>query len=105
VLKCKTEKGALLITIPISALIVAANLSEAFSGAGEEADALHVNDPNKFTQSVIRALKDEGEDGSNLMTRMLDASFGHVVEQGEEGFTYKVCPGVLDCLGCEECDG
>jgi hypothetical protein len=44
-----------------------------------------VTDPVVFVHEIVRAINEEEEDGSTLLTRMLDAAILRAVEDGCEG--------------------
>ena len=48
-----------------------------------------ITDDQTFALEVARAINAEGEDGSTLLTRMLDAAILKAVESGCEGVDYE----------------
>lgn len=77
--------GKLVINLRISTLAHAARHSDYFFQCAEDGLRLTITDEAVFAASVVRALNEEDEDGSTPITRMIDAAFQHVVEQGEDG--------------------
>lgn len=77
--------GKLIISLRISTLAHAARHSDYFFRCAEDGTPLKITDEAVFAKSVAYALNAEEEDGSTPITRMLDAAFEHVSEQGEEG--------------------
>lgn len=77
--------GKLVISLRIGTLAHAARHSEYFYRCSEEGSPLKITDESLFAKSVTHALNAEEEDGSTPITRMLDAAFEHVCEQGDEG--------------------
>ncbi len=75
------ESDCLVIRIPVKTL--------AWAAEHIPDEGLKVSNPDVFAQSVTRALCDEGEDGSTVVTRMFDATFNWVAEQGEDGLFYE----------------
>jgi hypothetical protein len=78
----------LIIRIPVLTLAFAAEHMETLGRGGDEAYQIKVKDKQEFAASVARILREEGEDGSNRVTRMFDETFKEVIEQGEDGPDY-----------------
>jgi hypothetical protein len=77
--------NALVIRIPVETLAWAAEHSETLSFEGHP---LKICDRAAFAKSVVRALCNEGEDGSTPVTHLFDSAFDWVLEQGEDGPDY-----------------
>lgn len=107
-LDCRITGGELVISVSITTLAHAASHSEYFFRCAENGDPLKITDEETFAKSVCRALNDEAEDGSTPITRMLDAAFEYVAEQGEDGVEVRkiVSPGTLIAVcNCPRCRG
>ena len=83
--EARIEGDRLVIALHISTLANAARNSDYFFDAQENGTSLVINDEAAFAASVCNALNVEAEDGSTLITRMLDKATEYVAEQGEEG--------------------
>lgn len=86
-LRVAVEDGRLVIEIGLDTLKFCAENHPAFWD-GESDDTkpnIPVNDAVVFGREVCRAMNDEGEDGSTLVTRMVDAAIERAVEGGCEG--------------------
>jgi hypothetical protein len=91
-----TQDGVLTIEIGIDTLAFAALYSEhAWKLAGEDSGKptsimpdklLKVTDKYGFATDVLETLKAEAEDGSSLLTEMLDAAAQKAIEDGSEFF-------------------
>lgn len=77
--------GMLSISVSVATLCHAARNSNFFFDASERGTPLVITDENDFAKSVRRALNREAEDGSTPITRLLEAAFEYVAEQGEDG--------------------
>jgi len=80
--------GALVIALPLEALQMAVECYSFFEEYDPDTGTLHepiLTDAMRFAQEVIRALDDESEDGSTLVTRMLNAAFSKALESGAGG--------------------
>lgn len=86
-MKIEIVDGAILITVPLSALRTAAAV--AFDEAwGVEQHDIRVIDSSMFAADVLRELEAEDEDGTTLVHQMLDRAMIRAVEQGSEGISY-----------------
>lgn len=85
-----TRDGVLRIEIGIETLGMAAIHSPIVDKVRRNALSSDVTVMHRgLAQDVKRALLDEGEDGSNRITRMLDDAFEEAYEQGSEHFSIK----------------
>lgn len=87
-LTIKMSRGVLSIQIGAQTLKGAAERHEEFWQPQTDKVAVVVNEPKVFAQSVFEALSAEREDGSTLVTDMLDAAIKEAIEQGSEGLDY-----------------
>lgn len=97
-LRARVDKGVLRIEIGVDVLAFAALASPfAWEIAAEETGAddsatidprtvYIVHDEVEFAREVVRALHDEREDGSSLLTDMLDAATRKAIEDGSQAF-------------------
>jgi hypothetical protein len=53
--------------------------------SGLDVPNIKITDVQEFALAVAEAINDEAEDGSTLLTRMLDAAIAKAVEDGCEG--------------------
>lgn len=96
-LKTVFTHGLLDISIGEKCLQTAAEQHQHFWNgyAGIEHPNVKVINSTEFALAVFEALLDEGEDGSTLVTRMLDEAIKQAVENGCEGVDHDyVQPGV-----------
>lgn len=84
-LNCKAVDGALDMRIGTKILAFAAENHPDLWDAEKDRGRFKVTDPVAFAQEVERALNRESEDGSTMLTRMLDAAVLEAIEQGGEG--------------------
>jgi len=84
---CTIEDGCLVVKIGISTLaFAAANCEEFWDGeSGTDVPTVKVTDEALFAKEVRRMLLDEAEDGSTLLTGMIDQAIINAVEDGCEG--------------------
>lgn len=90
-LRCKIVGDVIRIEIGSEALRFAAEQHPDFwdGESGTDVPNIKVTDAAKFAREVVRAVNDEGEDGSTRLTRMLDDAIRHAVEQGCEGVDHE----------------
>lgn len=84
--------GRLTISIGVSTLAHAANLSDAFERDDDDFDLppkYQVVDEDVFANEVLRALEHEGEDGITPIHRLFDAAFQRAVDDGCDGVDYE----------------
>ena len=86
-LRCEVADGYLDLGIGFKILRFAAENHPDFWDDKSGADVLNIKicDMELFAKDIARAINDEGEDGSTLLTRMLDAAIKQAVEDGSEG--------------------
>jgi hypothetical protein len=83
-LRCRILKGVLTITVGADTVKFATeNHPTFFNEEGE--NTLEVADKSEWLRSVVSRINSEEEDGSTLLTKMLDDAIAEAVEQGEEG--------------------
>jgi len=83
-LVCKVEEGALVIRIDFGTLAVVASNCEYFWDGDSDTDTptIKVTDPAVFAKEVCAKLNEEEEDGSTLVTDMIDRGMIRAVEYG-----------------------
>ncbi|MGB3070933.1 MAG: hypothetical protein WBC18_20440 [Ottowia sp.] len=86
--EARIDGDRIVISLAISTLAHAARDSDYFWRAKEDGEPLTISDERVFAQSVCGALNREAEDGGTPITRLLDAAFEDVCEQGEDGIDY-----------------
>lgn len=79
-LKVEIADGLLTISIGIETM----NRATAY-GLEHTYGSINVTDHDVFAVEVLRELKDESEDGTTLIHRMLDQATAQAIEQGAEG--------------------
>lgn len=80
------EGTEIVIRVPFDAIPDAAKV--AFDEEwGEGEHGIAVVDPAVFAGELVRALNDEGEDGTTLVHQMLDKACVNAAEDGAEGLT------------------
>lgn len=88
-LSCEIENGELVIRIGIDVLSLATEDREPFTIYDEKREdfrkAWIVTDPLAFARDVRLAITDEEEDGSSLLTNLLDQAYTNALEQGSLG--------------------
>ena len=87
--EARIDGDRIVISLSVSTLAHAARESDYFWRAKEDGKPITITDEMVFAKSVCGALNSEDEDGSTPITRLLDAAFEHVVEQGEDGIEFK----------------
>lgn len=88
---CRIVKGQVIIVIGKRNLKFAAeHHPEFWNGASASADGpfLKIDDLSKFQRELVNAINAEREDGSSLLTDMLDAGIKAAVEDGCEGIDH-----------------
>ena len=86
-LRCTSIGATIDMLIGYNALRFAAEQHPDFwdGKSGSSVPNITITDEAVFALEVARAINDEGEDGSTLLTRMLDAAIRKAVESGCEG--------------------
>mgnify|MGYP000890653391 CR=1 FL=1 len=88
-LEATTDDDVLLVRIGVKSLANAVVLSDWAAPFSESADDFQrtfaITDPAQFAREVRRALEAEDEDGSTLLTRMLDKAAKAALDDGAEG--------------------
>ena len=82
---CSIVKGRLHIIIPENVLKFAAENHPQFWNGETDASILKVTDSSVFMKEVERWLTKEAEDGSTMLTGMLDKAILEAVDYGCEG--------------------
>lgn len=82
----------LVIRIGIDTLATSAIMGPYFTtlmeSNGDQPDTVVISDNRTFAESIINALKDESEDGTNRMHIMFDSAAEYVSEQGLDGLEF-----------------
>ena len=86
-LQCLVINGAINIVIDADLLAFAAEAHPDYwdGVSGPEMPNIKVSDPAIFAREVCAAINMEDEDGSTMLTRMLDKAISVAVESGCEG--------------------
>lgn len=86
-LRCKAVGGDIEMGIGMKVLAFAAENHPDFWDGESDMDVpnIKITDVQEFALEVARAINDEAEDGSTLLTRMLDAAIAKAVEDGCDG--------------------
>lgn len=86
-LRCKAVGGDIEMGIGMKVLAFAAeNHPDFWDGeSGIDVPNIKITDVQEFALEVARAINDEAEDGSTLLTRMLDEAIAKAVEDGCDG--------------------
>ena len=86
-LRCEVADGYLDLGVGFKILRFAAeNHPDFWDGeSGTDVPNIKICDMDLFSKDVVLAINDEDEDGSTLLTRMLDAAIKQAVEDGSEG--------------------
>lgn len=86
-LLCAFRDGGIDMSIGAEILaFAAANHPEYWDGkSGLDVPNIKVDDPAAFARAVCAAINREDEDGSTLLTRMLDKAISLAVEEGCDG--------------------
>ena len=131
-MQIKVEGSELVIRLPIDDLVFAFEAGDENQPFDEKVNdfrrSFKVSDKSQFAKGVALGLRDEEEDGSTPLTRILDQAFiyavegaygvdkdGRIVTNEMLGFSTQVCPGEdhrdnekrrrCECegIGCETC--
>lgn len=89
-LKCEIRDGAIDMAIGRNVLVFAAENHPYFydPDANPDGPNIKVIDSARFTKDVIIEINREGEDGSTLLTDLLDEAIKRAVESGSEGIDH-----------------
>lgn len=90
-LRCEVVGEKIIFEIGVDILKVAAFMHPNFwdGESGTDVPNIRVTDPMIFAREVVRQVNDEDEDGSTLLTRMLDEAMKQAVEDGCEGVDHE----------------
>lgn len=91
-LRCFVSRGVMTIEIGVDALAFAAIHSpDRWDEAMREpAERFAVTNATRFAKDVVHELLDEAEDGSSLLTNVIDAACEKAIEQGSQWFADKL---------------
>lgn len=84
-LRCTFKDNVLSITLDAETLKCATENHPTWSGLDS---AYVVEDEKVYAAEVVTSLNSEREDGSTLVTDMIDAAIEHAIENGCEGIKY-----------------
>lgn len=92
-LEVKLEKDVLTISIGIEMLAFAIEAAPDLERFVEDAEEMKyiapkITNKTEFAKAIVAALKDEEEDGSTTVHRLLDKAAEHAIEWGAEGIEY-----------------
>lgn len=89
-LRCKATGGDVDIAIEMATLCFAAENHPDFWDGVSPASVpnIKITDVQQFALEVAREINKESEDGSTLLTRMLDRAISNAVENGCEGVDF-----------------
>lgn len=85
-----TKTGVLLIRVGIGTIKFATETNPQMTAEDGETPVVTVSDAKVFAHEVCRAMNEESEDGSTLLSRMLDAAVMDAVDNGAQGITYRL---------------
>lgn len=102
---CRIREGRITIVIPKKVLRFATEQHPEFwdGETGEDQPNVKIDDLDSFTKEVERAINDEREDGSTLLTDMLDKAIKSAVEDGCEGIDHDYRPKHDENCSCDRC--
>ena len=84
-LECAARNGALVIKIGGAVLAFATEQNPRLWDGEKDGPGFKITDAKVFAQDVMYAMNRESEDGSTLLTRMLDQATLNALESGSEG--------------------
>lgn len=84
-LRCELVNGAIEFVIGAKVLAHATNICPALYDAENDRGRYSVTDPAAFAADVLREINHEKEDGSTILTDLLDKAVERAIEQGAEG--------------------
>lgn len=94
--RARIVKGALVIRIPARVLAFATDNHPDYWDGENDKHTVKVVDPDQWMKSVRDALEHEEEDGSNMLTAVLDKAIAYAVDQGDEGIDFLDSPSPKD---------
>jgi hypothetical protein len=102
---CRVVKGQIVVSVGQRVLKFATEHHPEFWDGEtlEDQPYIKIEDINVFMDEVVNAINDEREDGSTLLTDMLDAAIKSAVENGCEGIDHDYVPKHPDGCDCERC--
>lgn len=88
-LNVRVEKGQIVISIGISTLAFSLHISDDNNPFDNEKNdykrSYKVTDEEEFADEVVHSLQDEREDGSTILTDLLDKAMSDAIDQGAQG--------------------
>ena len=99
------RKGQIVITLTKRGLKMATeNHPEFWDGeTGTDQPNIKIDDIDVFMKEVVLSINDEREDGSTLLTDMLDAAIKGAIENGCEGIDHDYQTKHADDCSCDRC--
>lgn len=87
-LRCKARQGAIDMAIGAKTLRFSANNHPDFWDPEADRQTVQIHAWKTFAADVVREINAEGEDGSTLLTRMLDEAIKRAIENGSMAVEY-----------------
>lgn len=84
-LQCKAADGVLGMRVGVKILANAVRYCPDLWDGEDDRPSYRVTDPAAFAEAVAAEINREGEDGSTLLTRMIDAACLEAIERGTPG--------------------
>lgn len=84
-LECKAQDGEIVIRIGEQVLAFATEQNPELWNVEKDKPKFKITDAKIFSRAVMSAMNQEDEDGSTLLTRMLDQAVLEAIEYGCEG--------------------
>ncbi len=81
-LSCIIEDGQLVIRIGVDVVAFIVNDHQSACPAASNKDGFVIKDPNGFAEDVVRELNSEREDGSSILTDLLDKAIESAKNNG-----------------------
>lgn len=102
---CRLVKGRITVSVPKKVLKGATeNHPDFWDGeSGTDQPNVKIDDMTAFTKEVLRVINDEREDGSTLLTDLLDTAIKNAVENGCEGVDHDYQTTHKPNCSCERC--
>jgi len=103
---CRLIKGKIVISVGKQVLKFATEQHPEFwdGETGDDQPNVKIDDIDVFMKEVVLSIDNEREDGSSLLTDMLDAAIKGAIENGCEGIDHDYQPKHRDDCSCDRCD-
>lgn len=102
---CRIVKGQIVVTVGKKVLRFATEQHPEFWD-GDSSDSepnIKIEDVDVFMKEVVNSINNEREDGSTLLTDMLDAAVKGAIEDGCEGIDHDYKPKHRADCSCDRC--